>query len=711
MTSVVIDSMPPDHHVPMRDRRDPDALVAPYLGARAPDGFAGRWLGGARYAILDVEYAATRPSAPARLPRRALLSCGGSDADGLSLPAARALARAGLHVDVVVGPLFDVRARTELVEWCAADTRRTTHDAPESLATLIARADVIVGRPGLLRYEAAALGRYGVYLARGPAYRDYYAGFAAAGLAEISCETCTAERVRFIGRLAALGRTTSCATRHRRGACRRPRRRTRRAPYPVTERARYPMTLNLEGHVLGPHERALLVAELSANHDRDLERALRLVDVAADAGWDCLKLQTYDADSLTLRSEHPAMRVDPIWGKRDLHELYADAGMPMEFHAPLFERARMRGLLPFTSVYDPRDLDFVEALGCALYKIASFELTFDDLLAEVGATGKPVILSTGMATFAEVAHALETLDRHGAGPVVLLHCCSSYPAPIDEINLRSWRDGRRRVAPWGPARDPRCWAPGSHGARGEPRLPRRPRTARVGRREGGADSAVALASRGTPSASDASRALGCTPTGVLGGARLGSSACATRECVRHASSGAWTSATWPAPGPCCLCYRAPHGGLVGAMLRGLPAGVARLPRRRRHVHGQQPCDTGGRRLRGITRPGGSRAMARRSRCWRRATASAATCARAAGDATGSMRARTRSISGRRRRVPSTPTCSATSCASDAGWASTLGATWTAGSSARTSRRTRPISRRLRSPSSGGWRPRPPRTSR
>ncbi len=197
------------------------------------------------------------------------------------------------------------------------------------------------------------------------------------------------------------------------------------------------MTLNLEGHVLGPHERALLVAELSANHDRDLERALRLVDVAADAGWDCLKLQTYDADSLTLRSEHPAMRVDPIWGKRDLHELYADAGMPMEFHAPLFERARMRGLLPFTSVYDPRDLDFVEALGCALYKIASFELTFDDLLAEVGATGKPVILSTGMATFAEVAHALETLDRHGAGPVVLLHCCSSYPAPIDEINLRS----------------------------------------------------------------------------------------------------------------------------------------------------------------------------------------------------------------------------------------------------------------------------------
>ena len=197
------------------------------------------------------------------------------------------------------------------------------------------------------------------------------------------------------------------------------------------------MTSTFEGRSLGPGHPALLVAELSANHDRDLERALALVDVAADAGWDCLKLQTYDADSLTVQSDHPATRIDPVWGKSTLRELYASAGMPMEFHAPLFERARERGLVPFTSIYDPRDLDFVESLGCALYKIASFELTFDDLLAEVARTGKPLILSTGMASFAEIGHALEVLDRHGAPEVILLHCCSSYPAPIDEINLRA----------------------------------------------------------------------------------------------------------------------------------------------------------------------------------------------------------------------------------------------------------------------------------
>ena len=197
------------------------------------------------------------------------------------------------------------------------------------------------------------------------------------------------------------------------------------------------MSLTLEGRSLGPEHPTLLIAELSANHDRDLDRALALVDVAADAGWDCLKLQTYDADSLTLRSDHPSMRVDPVWGAATLHELYTASAMPMAFHEPLFERARERGLLPFTSVYDPRDLDFVESLDCPLYKIASFELTFDDLLAAVAATGKPVVLSTGMATFAEIERALEILDRHGAGEAVLLHCCSSYPAPLEALNLRA----------------------------------------------------------------------------------------------------------------------------------------------------------------------------------------------------------------------------------------------------------------------------------
>ena len=194
-------------------------------------------------------------------------------------------------------------------------------------------------------------------------------------------------------------------------------------------------TLVLENKRIGPAEPPLLIAEVSANHDRDLEQALALVDIAADAGWDCLKLQTYTADSLTMRSDHPSMRVDPVWGKTNLHDLYQSAGMPMAFHAPLFAKARARGLLPFTSIYDPRDLAFTEDLGCEIYKVASFEMTYDDLLEAVAGTGKPLILSTGMAIMSEIDHALEILAQHGSGEVVLLHCCSSYPAPLDQINL------------------------------------------------------------------------------------------------------------------------------------------------------------------------------------------------------------------------------------------------------------------------------------
>lgn len=182
---------------------------------------------------------------------------------------------------------------------------------------------------------------------------------------------------------------------------------------------------------------ALLVAELSANHDKDLDYALSLVDVAADCGWHCLKLQTYTAESLTMRSSHRSMTVDPVWGHTNLYDLYAEASMPMEFHEPLFERARARGLVPFTSVYDPRDLDFVEELGCELYKVASFELTYDDLLIELAHAGKPIVLSTGMASMGEVAHAIETINRHGSPEITLLHCCSSYPAPLDQINLKA----------------------------------------------------------------------------------------------------------------------------------------------------------------------------------------------------------------------------------------------------------------------------------
>lgn len=202
--------------------------------------------------------------------------------------------------------------------------------------------------------------------------------------------------------------------------------------------------VQIENYTLGEGEKSFLIAELSANHDRDLDLALRLVDVAADAGWDCIKFQTYNADSLTVPSTHSSMKIDKVWGTDNLYDLYNSAGMPMEFHAPLFARARERGLIPFTSIYDPRDLDFVEGLDCAVYKIASFEMTFDDLLIAVAQTGKPIIMSTGMANLGEVDHAMEVLDKHGAGPVVLLHCVSSYPAPVEDVNLASMATLRQR---------------------------------------------------------------------------------------------------------------------------------------------------------------------------------------------------------------------------------------------------------------------------
>lgn len=189
------------------------------------------------------------------------------------------------------------------------------------------------------------------------------------------------------------------------------------------------------GRMVGDGNPSFLIAEMSANHDRDLKQALNLVDLAADAGFDAIKLQTYTADSLTIPSDHPASRVDPVWGARNLFELYSRAAMPMEFHEPLFARARERGILAFTSVYDPMDIEFVERIGNPIFKISSFELTHLPLLSEVGKTGRPVILSTGMASMAEIEEALNALHAQRCGPVMLLHCCSAYPSPPSAVNL------------------------------------------------------------------------------------------------------------------------------------------------------------------------------------------------------------------------------------------------------------------------------------
>jgi pseudaminic acid synthase len=189
------------------------------------------------------------------------------------------------------------------------------------------------------------------------------------------------------------------------------------------------------GRLIGPGRPCFIAAEMSANHDRNLAHALRLMDIAAAAGVDAVKLQTYTAESLTVPSDHPSARIDPIWGAPNLFDLYSRAAMPLEFHEPLLARARELDLMVLTSVYDPRDVDFCEKLGFPAYKVASFELVHLPLLRVLAQTAKPVILSTGMASLGEVEEALDTLHGAGCGHIVLLQCCSTYPAAAASVNL------------------------------------------------------------------------------------------------------------------------------------------------------------------------------------------------------------------------------------------------------------------------------------
>lgn len=199
------------------------------------------------------------------------------------------------------------------------------------------------------------------------------------------------------------------------------------------------MTVTVGARRIGPGHPTFLVAEISANHNHDLDRALALVDAAADAGVDAVKLQTYTADSMTLDVDRPEFRIGggTAWDGDTLHRLYGEAATPYAWHAPLRDRALDRGLEFFSTPFDGDAVDLLDDLGVDVHKVASFEVTDTGLLERIGATGKPVIMSTGMATETEIARALDALDRAGSGPVILLKCISAYPAPVEEMNLRA----------------------------------------------------------------------------------------------------------------------------------------------------------------------------------------------------------------------------------------------------------------------------------
>ncbi|MHA6287074.1 pseudaminic acid synthase [Maricaulis sp. CAU 1757] len=180
----------------------------------------------------------------------------------------------------------------------------------------------------------------------------------------------------------------------------------------------------------------LVIAEVSANHLGQLDRALETIDAAAACGADAIKIQTYTADTITLDHDGPGFTIEGgLWDGRTLHELYREAYTPFEWHAALFERARGHNVPIFSTPFDFTAVDLLEELDAPLYKIASFEAVDLPLIARVARTGKPMIISTGMASIGEIDDAVRTARDNGCSGLALLHCLSSYPAPIDQADL------------------------------------------------------------------------------------------------------------------------------------------------------------------------------------------------------------------------------------------------------------------------------------
>lgn len=198
--------------------------------------------------------------------------------------------------------------------------------------------------------------------------------------------------------------------------------------------------ISIAGREIGPAHPPFVIAEMSGNHGGDLGRALAIVDAVAAAGAHALKLQTYRPDTITVDADGPAFRIGEgheLWGGENLYRLYERAHTPWEWHQPIFERARARGLVPFSSPFDPTAIDLLEKLDAPAYKIASSEIVDLPLIRMAAATGKPLIISTGMATIGEIHAAVDAAREAGCVRLAVLACTASYPAAPTESNLRA----------------------------------------------------------------------------------------------------------------------------------------------------------------------------------------------------------------------------------------------------------------------------------
>lgn len=204
--------------------------------------------------------------------------------------------------------------------------------------------------------------------------------------------------------------------------------------------------IRIGGRVVGAAHPPFVIAELSGNHNGKLERALAIIEASAKAGADAVKLQTYTPDSMTLDSTEPAfvVRDDGPWKGRSLYSLYQEAQTPREWHAPIFKRCRELGVLGFSTPFDAEAVDFLESLGVPAYKVASFENLDLPLIRKVARTGKPVIISTGMAAESEISDAVEAARGAGCRELVLLKCTSAYPASPEHSNLATIPELARR---------------------------------------------------------------------------------------------------------------------------------------------------------------------------------------------------------------------------------------------------------------------------